>query len=247
MTKDMGQRTQTEASLYCSEDNGRLLSINSCQEFEGLNYDLWSRDQDAAQSYWVGFYAAGLDNYNGQQRTSIPKLSSINSYGQLAVISGGNKDCADNTKIVMGSFSTSSQVCVQRVYSVYSVYSTSSQAGHFGQLVYTSDKNLKMELTEFSDADTPADTFMCERDHDWTCPQVCVQTVYRECTECTMCTLSPGLHPLPGELLQVLSGADLGHSWRPPLLSVRGEVCRYLNYFKYLKYFLGGEGGSTTH
>ena len=115
VTKDMGQRTQTEASLYCSEDNGRLLSINSCQEFEGLNYDLWSRDQDAAQSYWVGFYAAGLDNYNGQQRTSIPKLSSINSYGQLAVISGGNKDCADNTKIVMGSFSTSSQVCVQCV------------------------------------------------------------------------------------------------------------------------------------
>ena len=151
VNKDLGQRTQNEASHYCSEDNGRLLSINTCEEFEGLNYDLWTRDQSATQSFWVGFYAAGLDNYNGQVRTSVTQSGSINSYGQIGLEAGGSQACADSTKIVMDAIG-------------------SSPAGYFGKLAYTTSKNLKMVLTEYSDSDTAVDTFMCERDPDWSCP-----------------------------------------------------------------------------
>ena len=153
VNKDLGRRTQSQASLYCAQDEGRLLSINSCQEFEGLNYDLWTRDQSTAQAYWIGFYVKGFDNYFGQQRTSyIRDTRAVNSYGQLGLEPGGDKNCGDQTKVVMDTFS-------------------SSTAGFFGHLAYTTTKNLKLELTEFSDADTDVKMMMCERDTDWKCPE----------------------------------------------------------------------------
>ena len=152
VNKDLGRRTQSQASLYCSEDNGRLLSINSCQEFEGLNYDLWTRDQSTAQEYWIGFYVKGFDNYFGQQRTShIRDTRAVNSYGQLGLEPGGDQNCGDQSKVVMDSF-------------------PSSTAGLFGHLAYTSTKNIKLHLTEFTDADTDVKTLMCEKDTDWSCP-----------------------------------------------------------------------------
>ena len=152
VNKDLGLRTQSQASLYCSQDNGRLLGINSCQEFEGLNYDLWTRDQNTAQQYWIGFYAKGFEFYFGQQRTSqLLDSRAVNSYGQLGLEPGGDQNCGDQSKVVMDSF-------------------PSSPAGFFGHLAYSSTKNLKLELTEFTDADTDTKTLMCERDRDWSCP-----------------------------------------------------------------------------
>ena len=80
LKEDFGERIQPEASLYCAKENGRLLSINSCEEFEGLSTDLWTSNPSTTQSYWIGYNIGGFQSPAlTQARTSESGSGPINS------------------------------------------------------------------------------------------------------------------------------------------------------------------------
>ena len=159
VTDYFGLKTQSEATLSCAQDNGRLLSINSCTEFDGLKEDLWLKNPSVAQSYWVGFYVNGLDEYFHQYRTSEPQTGPISSRGEIGMQPGGDSSCSDNKKLPM----------INSVGSSISSFG-SAPNGEFGKLTFPSDNEMKLELNDFSSADSTSTTSLCEKDQVWTCP-----------------------------------------------------------------------------
>ena len=145
---NLGVKTQSEASLDCAKDNGRLLSINSCSEFEGLKKDLWTKNPSQSQKYWVGYYKNGFENYHHQTRTSEKRTGPINSRGQLALDSGGDASCSDEKKLqIIASATTSS----------------------FGELTFPIDNEMRLNLIQYTSSDTYQSTSLCEKDKEWTC------------------------------------------------------------------------------
>ena len=149
VTKDFGTKTQSEASLSCAKDNGRLLSIESCSQFEGLKKDLWTKNPSLSQKYWVGYHKNGFDNYHHQQRTSEKNTGPINSRGQLALEPGGDASCTDEKKLQM--------------------FGATGSVSSFGELIFPSPNEMRLLLTEYTDLDTPQSESLCEKDKEWTC------------------------------------------------------------------------------
>ena len=148
-----GLATQAVASARCADDGGRLLSINSCREMEGLQEDLWKRNPSQDDSYWVGYYAIGFDNYEGQTRTSEKKSGRINSRGELGLRGNGADNCPDDTKIKIKDLGT-------------------DKNGYYGAFVFTGNKEAKVEMSKFEKTDsTDQKGFLCEKERDWTCPE----------------------------------------------------------------------------
>ena len=160
VNKYVGEKKQSEASVQCAKDNGRLLSINSCEEFEGLAIDLWNQNPTDKQSYWVGFYMDGFDFYHHQKRTSSVQADSINSLGQIGLMAGGAKNCNNNGKIRMTNSNDQASSSFPK-----------SANGYYGELVYKATKEIRMKVQEFITTDSlDRKTYLCEKDHDWTCP-----------------------------------------------------------------------------
>ena len=148
-----GLAKQAAASARCANDGGRLLSINSCQQMEGLQEDLWLKNPTQDDSYWVGFYGEGFDNYEGQKRTSKTKEGHINSRGELGLKSGGNDNCPDDTKIKIEDMG-------------------GDKNGYYGSFVFTGDKEAKVKMAMFEKTDSTSEKgFLCEKERDWSCPE----------------------------------------------------------------------------
>ena len=148
--KTQGLEKQAAASVKCADDGGRLLSINSCQEMEGLQQDLWRRSLD--DSYWVGSFSGGFQNYEGQTRTSEKKQGFINSRGELGVKDGGSPGCADASKIVASGLG-------------------SANDGYFASFEFTASKVAQLEFSTFQKGDSATDKgYLCEKETEWSCP-----------------------------------------------------------------------------
>ena len=154
IVKDYGQKTQPDAALFCAKDNGRLLSIDSCDEFQGLNKDIWTKTPSLTQTYWMGYQTGGLQNYINQQRTSDPQSGPINSRGQIALQPGGGASCSNQDQLPI-------------------VGSSTSNKGLYGKITFVGEQDMKLDLsTEYSDSslETSTSSWLCEKDRDWTCP-----------------------------------------------------------------------------
>ena len=148
--KTHGLEKQAAASVKCANDGGRLLSINSCQEMEGLQEDLWRRSLD--DSYWVGVFSGGLLNYEGQKRTSEKKQGFINSRGELGVKDGGSPGCADDSKVVATGMGTGVN-------------------GFYSSFEFTAAKVAQLEFSAFQKTDSAEDKgYLCEKETEWSCP-----------------------------------------------------------------------------
>ena len=151
VTKDFGLKTQSEASLACAKDNGRLLSIDSCSEFEGLEKDLWTKNPSVSQKFWVGYYSNGFENYHHQERTSAKITGAINSRGQLALESGGDATCSDERKLQM--------------------VGASGSASSFGELIFQLENEMRLNINEYTNLDTSPSESLCEKDTEWSCEE----------------------------------------------------------------------------
>ena len=148
VTKDFGIKTQSEATLACAKDNGRLLSIDSCSEFEGLEKDLWTKNPLLTQKYWVGYYMNGFENYHYQEKTSEKQTGPINSRGQLALKSGGDASCSDEKKLQIDGGGSGSS---------------------FGELIFVQENQMRLKIHEYTAPDTYQSESLCEKDKEWTC------------------------------------------------------------------------------
>ena len=118
---------------------------------EGLQEDLWLKNPTQDDSYWIGFYGNGFDNYEGQKRTS-KTTPSINSRGELGLEPGGNDGCPDDTKIKIDNIGN-------------------DKNGYYGAFVFTGDKTARVDMAKFEKTDSNAEKgFLCEKERDWTCP-----------------------------------------------------------------------------
>ena len=148
IVKDYGLKTQPDAQLFCAKDNGRLLSIDSCDEFQGLNKDIWTKSPSLSQTYWMGYQTGGLQNYINQQRTSEAQTGPINSRGQLALQSGGDSSCSNP-------------------YQLPIVGSSTSTKGLYGKITFVGEADMKLDLgTEYSDTslETATSSWLCEKE-----------------------------------------------------------------------------------
>ena len=70
----------------------------------------------------------------------------------MGVKHGGNDQCSDSTKVNMDSPSSSI---------------------FYGKLIFPSDETMKLDLVEYTTdgVETDVDSFMCEKDLDWSCPE----------------------------------------------------------------------------
>ena len=157
VNKDVGLKTQSEATLSCAQENGRLLSIDTCSQFEGLAKDLWLRSPSLTQNFWIGYYVYGFQEYFGQQRTSEPQTGQINSRGELGARPGGDGSCSTDL------------IQVTAAGSAVSSFATSTQGG-YGKLVFVGDEDMKLAIEAFPDQDSVSTTSLCEKDNERTCP-----------------------------------------------------------------------------
>ena len=159
------KKKQSEASVQCAKDNGRLLSINSCKELEGLGLDLWFRSRDLAKTFWVGIYAEGFAMYLDQTRTSAANQGSINSKGQkgLMVEITNSNQCVTSKHVRVLNTDPNSVTFV-------SAYPVSSD-GFFLNINFPEAKKAVLKLNEFTRNDSiDVASYLCEHEDDWSCP-----------------------------------------------------------------------------
>ena len=72
--------------MSCSKDEGRLLSIESCEELSGLGVDLGYRNPGSLANFWVGLFAGGLQSHSSAWRAS--DMEAIDSRGRSAIRPG---------------------------------------------------------------------------------------------------------------------------------------------------------------
>ena len=90
-----------EASVQCAKDNSRLLSIKSCEQFLGLQSDLWTKYPQKEEKYWFGFYAEGFSLYTDQSRVGETLVNTINASGRKGVGPNGDlANCQSNKLLV---------------------------------------------------------------------------------------------------------------------------------------------------
>lgn len=165
------KKKQSEASVQCAKDNGRLLSIESCKELEGLGEDLWFRSRNLQETFWVGLYADGFTKYLHQTRTSAKQQGSINSRGQIGVqVEITNSDLCPSSKHVR--VINPDPVPNPNPSSVtYASSFPSSPDGIFLQLVFPEAKKGHLKLHEYTKNDSlDVASYLCEREEEWSCP-----------------------------------------------------------------------------
>ena len=159
------KKKQSEASVQCAKDNGRLLSINSCEELEELGKELWFRSRNPDETFWVGLYAEGFAIYLDQTRTSAINEQSINSRGQIGLqveITNSNQ-CVNSKKIRVLNPDPNS--------ATYASDFPVSSDGFFLQLVFPEAKKGVLKLHEFTGNDSiDVSSYLCENEDEWSCP-----------------------------------------------------------------------------
>ena len=150
-------KTFTEAEVGCAKDQGRLVSIKSCQEFTGLATHLWNRYPDITNKYWFGMYLNGLLQYKQRK----PSDENMGSAGFQTVGPAGTNDCLNyNDKVQMTVDGTTAITSLPITYH-----------GFHGQLKYNADKTPKVMLYEFGMKDsTMPSNYLCEKELAVVCP-----------------------------------------------------------------------------
>ena len=155
-------KTYSDAAVTCAEDGARLLSLETCDQFFGLQNDLWTQFPDQADRYWLGYYTEGFDSYTTQTRVSTDDAGMIGAAGRKSVLPGGtSNDCTGgkHAKVVM-------------VDSAGTVLNSvpGSGDGFYSELVFTGVKEAKLMLQEFGKVDPSGQQkFLCEKEREWTC------------------------------------------------------------------------------
>lgn len=146
-----GPKKQAEASVICAADHGRLLSINSCEEMDGLQQDLWLRTSSLTDTYWVGIFGGGFQNYGGQMRASETRDGTINSRGELGLKQGDR--CPDNSITKLTGLG-------------------SAKDGYYGVFQFTSNKTAEIKFESFTKTDSETERgYLCEKETAWTCTE----------------------------------------------------------------------------
>ena len=145
--------------MECAKEHGRLLSIKTCSEFEGLGEDLWQVVPYVTEKYWFGFYAGGFDQYKANQRVNLQSTVSLDARGEQSLYAKSSDACGNLDLYYDGSAITA----IPPV----------PNDGFYGQLVYnpdTNDPSLNIIKYEKSDPDVKS-SYLCEKENQWTCPE----------------------------------------------------------------------------
>ena len=152
----------SEASVMCAKDGGRLLSLESCAQFVGLQNDLWTQFPDISDRYWLGYYAEGVTRYTTPTRTTPTEANAIGSAGKKSLLPGGAvNDCSgdkhNKVVVVDGSDSDVSSFSVDN-------------DGFYHELVFAQNQQARLKGHKFEKTDNSvAQSYLCEKDTDWMC------------------------------------------------------------------------------
>ena len=151
-----------KAEVECAKDNARLFSISRCDQFSGIQDDLFSKFPFTTEKYWMGFYAGQFNSYFDQKR-----------------ITNGEKTAfkADGTKTVTHSGDLTN--CSLNPYSIPMIdaagnptTATNDPLGYHSVLVFTGQKQAKLQIVPHTTGkQTWSDeSYLCEKENEWTCP-----------------------------------------------------------------------------
>ena len=156
--------TYSKAAVGCANDNARLLSIDRCEQFKGLQNDLWTKYPGTNEKYWIGYYAEGFAHYTDQKRVSTDLKKMIAANGLKGVLPNGVvNNCAGkefNVPMIDSSGNSVSNI-------------SPSSDGFFSQFVFTGTQQAKMMLHSFNKANSPTsiENYLCEKENNWVCPE----------------------------------------------------------------------------
>jgi hypothetical protein len=156
------QLKHSDAAVTCAKDQGRLLSLETCDQFVGLQNDLWTQFPNLADRYWLGYYAQGFGRYTTGQRLSPVEATMMGAAGRKSVLPGGTvNDCLGDKrwKVVM-------------VNSGNTVLSSipPSDDGFYSELVFAQTREANLRLQTFGKSDVSnSSNYLCEKERDWTC------------------------------------------------------------------------------
>ena len=146
----MTMKTQSEASLFCEKDRGKLISVDSCFQLKNLIGDLEFFWKSPSEKYWIGFYF-------GRKSTR----SSPGSWAQRGIDSRGRpviglQNCPD----------------IKFVDETGGDFTLIPGEEYTGLLQYfpnsTSDDQVTLYRAGMGDG-SPSEMFLCEQDDDWAC------------------------------------------------------------------------------
>ena len=155
------------ATLACAKDSARLVSIPTCHMFRGLQNDLWSKFPGLTEKYWLGFYTAEFGNsayrYSDQGRVSPTNRGNIRANGLLSVKPNGDLTNCDANNYAVPMIDSAGNA---------KTTTADSRLGHFASLEFTATKEAKLKLHSYSAGDpvTGTESFLCERETEWRCP-----------------------------------------------------------------------------
>ena len=152
----------SDAAVACAKEDGRLLSLETCDQFVGLQNDLWTQYPDLSDRYWLGYYAEGVGLYTGARRISPDDATMFGPSGRKSVLPGGAKNnCAGDkhSKVVMVDSSDNTITSI-----------AANPNGFFSELVFTQEKEAKLMLQTFQKVDSTINqNYLCEKEREWTC------------------------------------------------------------------------------
>ena len=152
------KKSHSVASLSCAQNSGRLISIQSCSDFEKLTFDLLRISKDITE-YWIGWYSYGFDQYTVSDRVSEEFRNWINAKGEKGLDASHGVVCQSENKV--------------RMINHFNLQVSSipySLDGYYGSLVYK-DSQSWIKYHSFSKEDmSQKNFFICEKETEWSCP-----------------------------------------------------------------------------
>lgn len=155
------KRQHSDASVYCAEENSRLLSIASCTELESLTLDFQMQFQKVIHEYWIGTYLEGFQFNEESNRVSKANSRTINAKGYAGLdAAASNSVCSNNNKVHMVDENGDPFFTV-----------TPSLDGYYGNWLLVQTGNAVLQYRKFEKEDnSPKMSFLCEKEKEWSCP-----------------------------------------------------------------------------
>ena len=158
------------AAVQCAAENARLLSINTCNEMQGIQNDLWTKYPGTHERYWVGYYAEGFSLYTEQKRVQMDSGRFIAANGLTGALADPSSTVYDSEDACDGN-----EPLISMVDSAGQPMGTISPGpdGYFSQLVFTDKQkaNLMLHAYHKDNQTTAKDNYLCEKDNYWACPE----------------------------------------------------------------------------
>ena len=146
----VAKKTQSEASLFCEKDQGKLISVNSCLQLQNLIEDLRFFWKSPTEKYWIGFYF-GLESTRSSPGSWT--LRGTDSRGRPGI---DRQNCPD----------------VKFIDETGGDFSPIDREEYSGLLQYSQDSSLDDQVTLVKAGmvdGSPSEMFLCEQDDDWAC------------------------------------------------------------------------------